>query len=404
MSARLLITFGKRLAQKKETAYKPHQVPAEKTVKAIKKVIKNKDDIKKGIKSFSNVTGFNFNQNKAVYKQIKTLMPEFYKSMGFGTKEYYKKVQKLNQPPYQFDAEKRKKLKTLFQNTKNKVLKNQGNVLDLRDVVFAKKLNTDPARIQKLRKEMGLIVSPRLQSAIRSAAKRKDKKPITLKGIEKISQVKEQTRKGGRATPEVLVMRFLTRSAGEPMSDVKLTKFDPANIKNNMFKIGGKKIDFEYIKKNLKTDPLFDEVNNAYNYKFKILTSKFPNPKTGKIESLNTIAYDILGNEASNLFHIHHKLGVGMSPLKYLQVVTGPVNFKEELLRKRLNPESLGNYSAQTKKMSIGHIFNPTVKNPPIKRAAQNTYEAILNVYKQKYPNYQQALGYKKGGIICLIN
>ena len=176
------------------------------------------------------------------------------------------------------------------------------------------------------------------------------------------------------------------------------------------YKIGGRKIDFESIKKGMtENDPLFAEVKNAYDYKKAVLSTKVMNPKTGMLENLNKISYDVLGKNGSDLFHMSHIYDVARTPLNFIQVTFGPYNRQmHHILKGKKIPGGVESFLERTEAVNVANPFAPNfIKKTPqafAEEAALKLNEFYKLKKKKKSVTFDKFMKFNKGGIVGLQN
>jgi hypothetical protein len=234
---------------------------------------------------------------------------------------------------------------------------------------------------------------------------------FTPKVVEKIQKESMIINKYKTKSPEEVVSRFLFRSSTQPNSDVVLLNPSQAGSWRNMeFKIGGRKIDFKSIKKGIsENDPLFAEVKDAYDYKKAVLSTKVMNPKTGMLENLNKVSYDVIGKNGSDLFHMSHIHGVARTPLSFIQVTFGPYNRQmHNMLKEKKIPGGVENFLTNAKDRNIANPFAPEYIKKTPQEFAEEAALKLNEFYKlqknKKSVTFDQFMKFNKGGIVGLQN
>jgi len=399
---------------------------APETQEGIKALIKSAPEIKSGEVRIVDVVE-DLNTRRNVLNKIRRDLPDTAEYIGLGSPEL--KATQLTTSPFAFtyrqkllDIKKEnvEKLGTYFENTIEDIKKGIGSFEDLLNSKITENTGISLNYISKAKKELGgvdKIIGPDLKEIYdyftKFSTSEKFKK---MRGgvdftLDTVNKLKEQSRiasMGYVRSPEEAVSRFLYRSSKNLNSDVKLLNPEVGSkFREMQFQIGGKKINFKDITKGVKeNDPLYSEVVDAFNYKREALKTKVMNPKTGLLEPLNKVSYDVLGTRASGLFHMSHIYDVGRTPLNYIQVTYGPYNVQLQNLLKNLKKPDLKNFLTRAKEKNVANPIAPDYIKKTPKVFAQEAADKLNEFYKLKKNNknisWDVFLKLKKGGIVNL--
>lgn len=132
------------------------------------------------------------------------------------------------------------------------------------------------------------------------------------------------------------------------------------------------------------------------------------NPKTSMLESLNKAAFDVLGKNGKDLFHMSHIYGVSRTPLNYIQITFGPYNRQmHQMLKGKKIPGGYESFLERTEAVNLANPFAPDfIKKTPQEFAEEAAFK--LNEFyklqkKNKNVKFSQFMKFNKGGIIDLI-
>jgi len=383
--------------------------------RGITTLINNREKIVKGEKKTADVVK-NFKTRRQAFKKLtrnKPLRPIY---DFLGGKNLQKQQQSLAsragmRPTIaKKKKELNKKVKEYFKKQIKSVKSGRGDIVNLLANRASKKLGMAPGTYDIRKSQFSLQVPKSLKRYVEytkgfvatPAYERLGKPKMTLSKVKNLMAQSEDIRRNVRNSYE-RVLKFLDRSArfnGSPVISLNNAK----KLRDRKFQLGDKVLSYKYIRDNFETDPLFEPMKNVERYKAKVYTAQFKNPKTGKIQPLNEIAFDLLGRKASDIFHIHHTRSVATNPLDELQIVFGPVNRYAYNLQRRLEGGKINNdeFTSLAKKYNFGtndFSFQPT---PPME-FANEAYKNVLNMYNNNI-SLKKVLGLKKGGIACLKN
>ena len=130
------------------------------------------------------------------------------------------------------------------------------------------------------------------------------------------------------------------------------------------------------------------------------------NPKTGLLEPLNKVSYDVLGTRASGLFHMSHIYDVGRTPLNYIQVTYGPYNVQLQNLLKNLKKPDLENFLTRAKEKNVANPIAPDYIKKTPQEFAEEAALKLNEFYKlqknKKSVTFDQFMKFNKGGIVDL--
>lgn len=301
-----------------------------------------------------------------------------------------------------------KKVKDYFAKQIKAVKSGRGDVTNLLASRAATKLKMAPGTYDIRKSQFNLQIPKSLKRAVEYTRgfvaspmyQRLGQPKMTLKKVQELMAQSKDINRNVKNSYE-RVLKFLDRSVR--FDDTPVVKTNNAKkLRDRTFQIGNKKIDYKYILNNFETDPLFAPMKNVEAYKAAVYTSKFVNPKTGKIQPLNEIAFDLVGRKASDLLHVHHAESVALKPLESLQIVFGPINRYAYNLERRFQSGKINadEYTSIAKKYNFGtNTFQP--KAIPVEQFAQEAYQNVLNMYKNKI-SLKKVLGLNTGGIVNL--
>ena len=356
---------------------------------------------------------------KAVLIRIEDYAPSTKEYLGQGTREFALSQQTTVRPTIEArKAIKLESVKKYLETNINALKKGKGNFENLLNDVAINNLKISNFRNYKKEANVNLPkeLKPLFEYFNKFATTEKYKRmkgsieftPKVVKELKKESLIMSHY---ATKSPEEVVSRFLFRSSTQPNSDVVLLNPSQAGSWKNMkYKIGGRKIDFESIKKGMtENDPLFAEVKNAYDYKKAVLSTKVMNPKTGMLENLNKISYDVLGKNGSDLFHMSHIYDVARTPLNFIQVTFGPYNRQmHHILKGKKIPGGVESFLERTEAVNVANPFAPNfIKKTPqafAEEAALKLNEFYKLKKKKKSVTFDKFMKFNKGGIVGLQN
>lgn len=303
-----------------------------------------------------------------------------------------------------------KKVKDYFAKQVKSVKSGRGDITNLLASRAAVKLKMAPGTYDIRKSQFNLQIPKSLKRVVDYTRgfvaspmyQRLGKPKMTLKKVQELMAESKDINRNVRNSYE-RVLKFLDRSVrfnGTPVVKTNNAK----RLRDRTFQIGNKKIDYKYIVNNFEKDKLFEPMRNVEAYKAAVYTTRFVNPKTGKTQPLNEIAFDLIGRKASDLLHVHHAESVALKPLESLQIVFGPINRYAYNLERRLQTGKINadEYTSIAKKYNFGtNTFQP--KPVPVEQFAQEAYQNLLNMYENNI-SLKKALKLKMGGIACLIN
>jgi hypothetical protein len=392
---------------------------APETKKGITALIKAAPEIKSGEVKVAEILDDKL-LRRAVLKRVNNYAPSTKKYLDIGSDDFILS-QKTSVRPI-IEARKEKTLKTVknyLEKNVNALKKGKGNFENLLNPVAADKLGMSSRNWSIYKKEANVKLPKNLQPIFdyfnKFATSERYKRmsgqtnftPKIVKEIQKENIFANNLRAN---SPEDVVQRFLYRSHRQPGTDVKfLNPSETGNWKKMKFQIGGRKISYEDIKKGLaENDPLFAEVKDAYNYKKAVLTTKVMNPKTSMLESLNKAAYDVLGKDGKDLFHMSHIYDVGRTPLNFLQITFGPHNMQmNQMLRGKKIPGGVENFLTRAKAVNLANPFAPDFVKKTPKAFAEEAASKLNELYKlqktKKNVKFFEFMKFNKGGIVDLI-
>lgn len=393
----------------------PNNILREETESGIKAIIESAPKIKSGELKIADIVQ-DVKVRANVYSNLDNYAPS--------TKEYLN-IQKQIRPIT--EARKTKTLedvKDYIETNINALTKGKGNFENLLNDRAAEALEIHPETYLKYKKLAGFEIPKELESLYnyfkQFATSEKFKRisgqtnftPNVVEDLRQESLFRQSIRSG---SPEELIAKFLYRSHNQPGSDVKLlnkSKIDISEgrktLKQMQFKIGGRKITFEDIKKGLaENDPLFAEVKEAYDYKNAVLKTKVMNPKTGMLESLNKAAFDVIGKSGYDLFHMSHIYDVGRTPLSFLQITFGPYNLQmHNMLKAKKIPGGVENFLTRAKAVNLANPFAPDFIKKSPKAFAEEAVNKLNEFYKLQKKNksitFNKFIQFNKGGIVGL--
>lgn len=415
MSARLIGKFLKEF----DTILAEGTKLAPETQKGIKSLIKAAPEIKTGELKVADVIEDNL-VRRSVLKRVGDYAPSTKEYLNIGTKDFAATQKATEQPIIQARLEEKiKNVKNYLETNINELKKGKGNFENFLNPVAAKNLGISQKSYSNYKKKLGIELPSELKNLFdyfnKIIGSDRFKKmsgsvqfnPKVVQNLKNESFIANKIRVSG---PEEAVSKFLFRSYRQPGSDVKLLNpSESGNWKKMKFKMGGRKITFEDIKKGIaENDPLFAEVKEAYDYKKAVLSTKVMNPKTGMLESLNKASYDVLGKQGYDLFHMSHIHGVGRTPLSFIQVTFGPYNRQmHNMLKGKKIPGGYQSFLEKTEALNIANPFVPTyIKKTPQEFAEEATFK-LNEFYKlkksKKNVNFDKFMKFNKGGIIDLI-
>lgn len=415
MSARLIGKFLKEF----DTILAEGTKLSSETQKGIKTLIKASPEIKSGEAKVADVIEDKLIR-KSVLKRVGDYAPSTKKYLNIGTKEF-SLTQKSTERPI-IEARKEKKLesvKSYLEENINALKKGKGNFENLLNPIAADKLGMSTRNWSIYKKEANIKLPEKLQPIFdyfnKFATSERYKRmsgqtKFTPKLVKEIQQENIFANKLRANSPEEVVQRFLYRSHRQPGTDVKLLNpSETGNWKKMKFQIGGRKITYDDIKKGIaENDPLFSEIKSAYDYKKAVLKTKVMNPKTSMLESLNKAAFDVLGKNGKDLFHMSHIYGVSRTPLNYIQITFGPYNRQmHQMLKGKKIPGGYESFLERTEAVNLANPFAPDfIKKTPQEFAEEAAFK--LNEFyklqkKNKNVKFSQFMKFNKGGIIDLI-
>jgi len=424
MGAKPIITLArKKLSKylKKQTDYTKKKTNPE-TTTYIRRIISNADDIKKQKVGIASLTP-DKTRRKSALKIVRNALPEFYKYLG--GKDLAKKQRQIStsRPSITTRIETRsnkaqeylkKTITDINKGTgdfKKYINKNARENLGLKETTFARekrKYFSDP-KTPKLSAEKQQLMQ--YFDKFITSQRYDPKKRYTAKVVQNLEAKK--SKRFRHNTPEEMFLNFLYRSQGKRGSNVVLLK-DADRLKNMVFKIGGKRIDFDTVKKGMQNrEPLYQEVKDAFDLKKATLSQRVYNPARKRMTSLNEASYDVLGKDLGNqLFHISHQYGVGQNPTDFLQIMFGPYNRQlDTYLRANKLKGGLQNFLVNAKKKNIGNPFEPEFAKKSPAELAQEGEAMLVKFYKmgikddiKKSEAFYKMGRFKKGGIACLKN
>lgn len=391
------------------------------TKNVIRKILSNADDIKKQNVGIASLAPEKQNRKNAL-KVIKNKLPDFYKYLG--GKNLAQMQRELSVRPsiearMKTRANKaqeylRKTITDINKGTgdfKKYINKNARENLGLKETTWAKekrKYFADP-NTPKLSLEKQQLM--RYFDKFITSQRFNPNKRYTAKVVQNLEAKK--LKRFRHNTPEEMFLNFLYRSQGKPGSNVTLVK-DADRLKNMVFKMGGKRIDFNTVKKGMQNnEPLYAEVKDAFDLKKATLSQRVYNPFKKRITSLNEASYDVLGKDLGNqLFHVSHQYGVGQNPTDFLQIMFGPYNRQlDSYLKATKLKGGLQNFLVRAKSRNIGNPFEPDfIKKSPAE-LAQEGESMLIKFYQmgikddvKKAEAFYKMGKFKIGGIVCLIN
>lgn len=415
MSARLIGKFLKEF----DTILAEGTKLSSETQKGIKTLIKASPEIKSGEAKVADVIEDKLIR-KSVLKRVGDYAPSTKEYLNIGTKEF-SLTQKSTERPI-IEARKEKKLesvKSYLEENINALKKGKGNFENLLNPIAADKLGMSTRNWSIYKKEANIKLPEKLQPIFdyfnKFATSERYKRmsgqtKFTPKLVKEIQQENIFANKLRANSPEEVVQRFLYRSHRQPGTDVKLLNpSETGNWKKMKFQIGGRKITYDDIKKGIaENDPLFSEIKSAYDYKKAVLKTKVMNPKTSMLESLNKAAFDVLGKNGKDLFHMSHIYGVSRTPLNYIQITFGPYNRQmHQMLKGKKIPGGYESFLERTEAVNLANPFAPNfIKKTPQEFAEEAAFK--LNEFyklqkKNKNVKFSQFMKFNKGGIIDLI-
>lgn len=415
MSARLIGKFLKEF----DTILAEGTKLSSETQKGIKTLIKASPEIKSGEAKVADVIEDKLIR-KSVLKRVGDYAPSTKEYLNIGTKEF-SLTQKSTERPI-IEARKEKKLesvKSYLEENINALKKGKGNFENLLNPIAADKLGMSTRNWSIYKKEANIKLPEKLQPIFdyfnKFATSERYKRmsgqtKFTPKLVKEIQQENIFANKLRANSPEEVVQRFLYRSHRQPGTDVKLLNpSETGNWKKMKFQIGGRKITYDDIKKGIaENDPLFSEIKSAYDYKKAVLKTKVMNPKTSMLESLNKAAFDVLGKNGKDLFHMSHIYGVSRTPLNYIQITFGPYNRQmHQMLKGKKIPGGYESFLERTEAVNLANPFAPDfIKKTPQEFAEEAAFK--LNEFyklqkKNKNVKFSQFMKFNKGGIIDLI-
>jgi len=415
MSARLIGKFLKEF----DTILAEGTKLSSETQKGIKTLIKASPEIKSGEAKVADVIEDKLIR-KSVLKRVGDYAPSTKEYLNIGTKEF-SLTQKSTERPI-IEARKEKKLesvKSYLEENINALKKGKGNFENLLNPIAADKLGMSTRNWSIYKKEANVKLPEKLQPIFdyfnKFATSERYKRmsgqtKFTPKLVKEIQQENIFANKLRANSPEEVVQRFLYRSHRQPGTDVKLLNpSETGNWKKMKFQIGGRKITYDDIKKGIaENDPLFSEIKSAYDYKKAVLKTKVMNPKTSMLESLNKAAFDVLGKNGKDLFHMSHIYGVSRTPLNYIQITFGPYNRQmHQMLKGKKIPGGYESFLERTEAVNLANPFAPDfIKKTPQEFAEEAAFK--LNEFyklqkKNKNVKFSQFMKFNKGGIIDLI-
>lgn len=422
MTARIVSSLLKEFA----ALQKESRLAAE-TQKGITSLIKAAPELKTGEKRVAEVVE-DLAQRANVIRAVRINLPKTKEFIGIDTPEFRSKQLitapfNVNRKQEFLDIKKEKvnEIKSYLKNTTANIKKGVGSFEDLLLPKIIENTGVGASYIKKAKRDLGgtgKILGPNLKEIYdyfkHFAASEKFKR---MRGgvdfnLDEVIKLKEQNRiqKIGRVTsPEGAVARFLYRSSLSPVSDVKLLNQDVGSKFSQMkFLYGGRKIDYKDIKDGIKqNDPLFSEVADAFNYKREALKTKVMNPKTGMLEPLNKVSFDVLGTRGSGLFHMSHIYDVGRTPLQHIQVTYGPYNLQLNSLLKKMKKGDVESFLTRAKQKNVANPLAPDYIKVPPQQFANEASLKLNEFYKlkknNKNVNWDAFLKLKKGGIVDLI-
>jgi hypothetical protein len=356
---------------------------------------------------------------KAVLKRISEYAPSTKEYLGTGTREFALSQQTTVRPTVEArKAIKLESVKKYLETNINALKKGKGNFENLLNDVAINNLKISNFKTYKKEANINLPkeLKPLFEYFNKFATSEKYKRmkgniQFTPKVVQELKKESLIMSHYATKSPEEVVSRFLFRSSTQPNSDVVLLNPSQAGSWKNMkYKIGGRKIDFESIKKGMtENDPLFAEVKNAYDYKKAVLSTKVMNPKTSMLENLNKVSYDVLGKNGSDLFHMSHIYDVARTPLSFIQVTFGPYNRQmHHMLRGKKIPGGFESFLERTEAVNVANPFAPNFikKTPQVfaEEAAIKLNDFYKLQRKKKSVTFDKFMKFKKGGIVGLQN
>ena len=357
---------------------------------------------------------------RSVLKRVGDYAPTTKEFLGVGTDEFVLSQKTNVRPTLEVKtAQKLEDVKDYLTENVKALKKGKGNFENLLNPVAAENLGLSLRSFSKYKKEADVKIPEDLQNLFdyfnKIVGSDKFKRlrgsiqftPKVVQNLQNESYIANKMRVNG---PEEAVAKFLFRSYRQPGSDVKLLSknVEQNDWKSMKFQIGGRKIDFESIKKGIaENDPLFAEVKDAYDYKKAALSSKVMNPKTGMLESLNKTSYDVLGKHGYDLFHMSHIYDVGRTPLSFIQVTFGPYNRQmHNMLRGKQIPGGVESFLTRAKAVNLANPFAPEfIKKSPqafAEEAALKLNEFYKLQKKKKSITFDKFMNFNKGGIVNL--
>jgi hypothetical protein len=361
---------------------------------------------------------------RAVLKRVDNYAPSTKEYLNIGTPEFALTQKTTERPVIAARTEKKlEDVKEYLEKNVNALKKGRGNFENLLNSVASENLKLSPRSFSLYKEKLGGNNLPEELQPIfdyfnKFATSERYKKmrggvQFTPKIVKEIQQENFLVNKLRADSPEDVVLRFLYRSHRQPGTDVKLLnpkRAETGNWRDLKFQIGGRKIDFDSIKKGLaENDPLFAEVKDAYNYKKAVLQTKVMNPKTGMLEPLNKVSYDVLGQKGSGLFHMSHIYDVGRTPLSFIQITYGPYNLQmHNMLRGKKIPGGVESFLTRAKAVNLANPFAPDFAQKAPKVFAEEAALKLNNFYKlqknKKSISFNKFMNFNKGGIVGLQN